>query len=287
VARLAKLAPLLLLTLACGRGGGTVIQETGSETLLNVARAWAAGYRHVDRSVTVTVSGGGSDAGIAAIVQGSVDVATATRAITSDELTRARSAGHIPIEHIVGYDELAVFLNRSNPLDSISIPQLAEIFGKDGTARSWSDLGVTVPGCDAGEIVPVGRQRGSGTYAYFESTLLGEGAYGTGVRAEGTTPELVQLVASTPCAIGYGSLTYATDGVKTPCVSTSSGSHCIAPSPVSAADGTYPIARPVFMYTSGLPQGAIAHYMTWIMSDEGQCILQDVGYAPARPVACS
>jgi phosphate transport system substrate-binding protein len=290
VTRFSKLAPIVLLTLACGGGDGagrSVIQNTGSDTLLNVAQAWAERYREVNPSVAVAVSGGGSGTGIAAMINGTVDIANASRAMTPDEIEQARAGGHDPIEHIVGYDALAVYLNPNNPIDSITIPQLAAIYGEGGNADSWSDLGITIPGCSSGEIVRVGRQNSSGTYAYFEETVIGDGEYKLGMRSMNGSSEVVDLVENTPCAIGYSGLAYATPGVKMPCVRTGRGSPCIAPSEETAVDGSYPIARPLFMYTAGIPQGAIADYMDWILGDEGQCIILKMGYAPAKSVTCS
>jgi phosphate transport system substrate-binding protein len=98
--------------------------------------------------------------------------------------------------------------------------------------------------------------------------------------------DVVDLVAKTPCAIGYSGLAYATDHVKMPCVKKDDAAPCVAPSITTASDGSYPIARPLMMYTAGKPEGAIKTYMDWIMSDEGQCIIQNKGYAPVRAVTC-
>jgi len=283
------LAPILLLAVACGGGetsSRTVIRETGSEVMVAGARAWADRYHHVDRSVDVEVSGGGSEAGIAALVAGSVDVANASRAITPEELQRARAAGRMPIEHIVAYDALVVFLNRDNPIDSITVPQLASIFGEDGSVRSWSDLGVAVRGC-SGEILRVGWSERSGTYEAFQETVLGNRAYRQGTRGAKGSSDVIDVVASAPCAIGYGSLAQATRAVKVPCVRAGAGNPCMEPSPATAVDGSYPLARPLFMYTSGLPEGALGSYMDWILGDEGQCLLGETGFAPALPVDCS
>jgi phosphate transport system substrate-binding protein len=99
--------------------------------------------------------------------------------------------------------------------------------------------------------------------------------------------DVVDLVQHTPCAIGYSGLAYATDEVKMPCISSSEGGDCVHPSTQTAIDGTYPIARPLMMYTAGEPQGAVKEYLDWILSDEGQCIIEEKGYAPVRPVRCS
>jgi phosphate transport system substrate-binding protein len=148
-------------------------------------------------------------------------------------------------------------------------------------------MDITVPGCDSGEIVVVSRQNNSGTYAYFKETVLGKtGKYRQGTLDMHGSKDVVDLVEKTPCAIGYSGLAYATDHVKKVCVATKTGEPCVEATVATASDRSYPIARPLFMYTNGEPQGAIKAYMDWVKSDAGQCILQNKGYAPARDVKC-
>lgn len=284
-----KPAPFVLLALAVGCGERTertVIQNRGSDTLVNVAQAWAEAYRQVSPNVAIAVSGGGSGTGISAMINGTVDIASSSRAMSESELEAARARGTSPVEHVVGYDALAVFLHPDNPLDAMTIAQLASVYGEGGTAETWSDLGVTVPGCGSGEIIRVSRQNNSGTYEYFREAVLGEsGDFKLGSRDMNGSSEVVDLVENTPCAIGYSGLAYATEHVKTPCVSFRGGP-CVAPTVETAIDRTYPIARPLFMYTAGEPQGAVADYLSWILGDAGQCIILEMGYAPTRQVTC-
>jgi phosphate transport system substrate-binding protein len=284
---------ILLITMAAALlsacGGGErrqVIQNKGSDTLVNVAQAWAEAYQVVNPSVVVAVSGGGSGTGIAALINGTVDIANASRAIKDSELEQARKNNHDPIQHTVGYDALAIYLHADNPIDGISIAQLKDIYVDGGKALSWTDLGVEVPGCQDQEIVVVSRQNNSGTYAYFREAVLGEEDFRLGTRDMHGSKDVVDLVEKTPCAIGYSGLAYVTDHVKMPCVSQEPGSACVAPSVGTAVDGSYPIARPLLMYSSGEPTGAVGDYLNWIKSDEGQCIILEKGYAPANPVSC-
>ena len=288
-----RIAPLAgIAFVACGGGGGrdqrAVIQNKGSDTLLNVAQAWAEAYAAVNANVAVAVTGGGSGTGISAMINGTVDIANSSRKMRESEMDMARENGIEPIEFIVGYDALAVYLHADNPIESMSVTQLRSIFGDGGTATAWSDLGVSVPGCDSDEIVVVSRQNNSGTYVYFKETVLGEdGEYRLGTRDMHGSKDVVELVENTPCAIGYSGLAYATDHVRMPCVTIEEGGECVAPAIATAVDGSYPIARPLMMYTAGEPLGAVKEYMDWIMSGEGQCVILDRGYAPHSETECA
>jgi phosphate transport system substrate-binding protein len=296
VALLSVLALTLvtLVAVGCGRpaedggdGGSSraVLQNKGSDTLVNVAQAWAEAYKEVNPNLAVAVSGGGSGTGISAMINGTVDLANASRKMKDKEVKMAEENGIHPVEHVVGYDALAIFIHPDNPIDEISLEQLAEIYGEGGTTESWSQLGVEIPGCESGEIVRVSRQNNSGTFVYFQEAVLGkERDYRLGSRDMPGSKDVVDLVEKTPCAIGYSGLAYAIDHVKMPCVVTDGG--CVAPSVETAIDQSYPIARPLFMYTAGEPAGAVKEYLDWILSDTGQCIILDKGYAPATTVSC-
>jgi phosphate transport system substrate-binding protein len=265
----------------------TEIQNKGSDTLVNVAQAWAEAYQGVNPDVAVAVSGGGSGTGIAALINGTVDIANASRQMKDKEIEMAQDHGQNPVEHTVGYDALAVFINSANPADTLSFTQLKEIFGRGGKATKWTDVGIEVPGCKDQEIVVVSRQNNSGTYAYFKKAVLGKkGKYRQGTLDMHGSKDVVDLVEKTPCAIGYSGLAYATDRVKMACVTKSAPEDCVNPSVATASDGSYPIARPLFMYTNGEPQGEIKAYMDWVLSDAGQCIILNKGYAPVRNVTC-
>ena len=281
---------LALVLVACGGGervSRTLIQNKGSDTLVNVAQAWAEAYAQINPSVAVAVTGGGSGTGIAALIGGSVDIASSSRSMKEEEFEMANERGVVPNELIVGYDAIAIYIHPDNPIDEFTLDQLADIYGENGTAESWSQLGITVPGCSSDEIVRVSRQNSSGTYVYFQEAILGESDLRLGSRDMAGSSEVVDLVEKTACAIGYSGLAYATEEVKVPCLMTEDGGNCIAPSTTSAVDGTSPIARPLFMYTNGQPEGVTKDYIDWILSDEGQCTILNKGYAPVRSLACN
>jgi phosphate transport system substrate-binding protein len=289
VNRFKSIAPLLVATLACGTGGEggsrQVIQNKGSDTLVNVAQAWAEMYGTVNPGVAVAVTGGGSGTGISSMINGTVDIANSSRAMRESELELARERGQNPIEFVVGYDALAVYLHPENPISEMSLEQLASIYGEGGTVETWDQMGVTVPGCSSGEIVRVSRQNNSGTYAYFQEAVLGESEFRLGSRDMHGSKDVVDLVENTPCAIGYSGLAYATEHIKVPCIMGDDGT-CVLPTVEAAIDRSYPIARPLFMYTAGQPEGAIKAYMDFVLSDVGQCVIFEKGYAPATTVTC-
>ncbi len=265
-------------------GNRTVIQNKGSDTLVNVAQTWAEEYRKIHPDCAVAVSGGGSGTGIAAMINGTVDIANSSREMKEREMKMARDNGNEPVPFIVGYDALAIFVHKDNPIESITIEQLAAIYGEGGEITRWSQLGITVPGAAKDDMVRVSRQNNSGTYAYFREAVLGRtGNYKLGSLDMHGSKDVVELVMNTPSAIGYSGLAYANDHVKVVPVSMSGGDP-VVPTVDSAGNGSYPIARPLFMYTAGAPAGAVKEYMDWILSDEGQTILLRKGYAPVRPL---
>ena len=264
-----------------------VILTKGSDTLLVVAQAWAEAYDRVNPDITVSVGGGGSGTGFDALLKGLVDIANSSRPIDTFELERAARLRISPVERIVGYDALAVYIHRDNPLSSITFKQLEDIFGKDAELKHWTDLGIEVPGCEGQRIVRVGRQNNSGTYTYFRNSILTKSRrFDLGILDMLGSKDVVHLVEKTPCAIGYSGLAYATPMVKMACVSKDEKSACINPSIASANDGSYPIARPLFMYVNEPARVEIKNYIDWILSQEGQCIILRKGYAPVRPVKC-
>jgi phosphate transport system substrate-binding protein len=282
----------LLLILGCSQreeGAAVsrqVIQNKGSDTLVNVAQAWAENYKNVKSDVAIAVSGGGSGTGISALINGTVDVANSSRKITQKEIEQARANGVEPMEFVVGYDALAVYVHHDNPVKGFALEDLAAIYGENGTVSKWSQLGVKIPGAVNDEIVRVSRQNNSGTYVYFKEAVLGKGTeYKLGSLDMHGSKDVVDLVAKTPGAIGYSGLAYATPEVKLAPVAVRKGELFVTPSVDTAIDGTYPIARPLFMYTRGEPTGAVKEYLDWILSDEGQNIIRDKGYAPARKLA--
>ena len=266
-----------------GGGGGNTIVVDGSDTMVNLSQAWAEAYTKVHPDVHIQVSGGGSGVGIAGLIGGKLDLANASRRMSDKEIAsfKEKNAGKEPKEHIMGLDALAVYVNPKNPIETISQEELAEIYGDGGKIEKWSQLGVNNTACPEDQITRVSRQNNSGTYAYFREHILGKNRdYKNGSIDQSGSKDVVALVAKTPCAIGYSGMGYKTDDVKWLKVSKKKGETGIAPSLETAVNGTYPISRPLFIYTPGEATGAVKDFIDWCNGPEGQKIVNDVGFVP-------
>jgi phosphate transport system substrate-binding protein len=292
-------APLLVVSavlsglIACGRHlesesnhpngrAPLVIQNIGSDTMVNLAQAWAEEYATVEPAVSVEVSGGGTGTGVAALINGTADIANCSRQMEVGEIAKvSASDGQKPKENTVGYDALAIFAHKDNPLEEITIERLAAIYGEKGPVRSWTDFGVQIPGCQSGEMILVSRQSNSGTYHYFREAILGKGVdFKLGTLDLHGSKDVVELVSRTPCAIGYSGMGYATPNVKMLRVAHKPGETAFAPNVENTQTGKYPIARPLYMYTRGEPKDAVKKYLKWVQSEAGQAIVRATGYVP-------
>ena len=286
--------PLLVLALAaaaCGGGGErtakpakTIIQNKGSDTMVNVAQVWAEEYGRAAPDVEVEVSGGGSGVGLAALLKGAVDIANASRDIKPSEIEQAeKNTGKKPVGFTVGFDALAVYVHKDNPLTEINLEQLTDLYAEGGKTTRWSELGVKIPGVSDDTIVRVSRQSSSGTYEFFREHALGNRDFRMGSRDLNGSKEVVELVGGTLTAIGYSGMGYATPAVKTLKVTSKPGSPAVAPTVAAVHDKTYPLARSLHLYTLGEPQGPVKQYIDWILSDAGQKVVEDSGYVPIPP----
>ncbi len=260
----------------------TKIKNKGSDTMVNLAQAWAEAYTNISDTVSVEVSGGGSGTGVAALINGTVDIANCSRQVKAEEKQKAlENTGKEPIEFIVGYDALAVYVHKENPLSNITIPQLAEIYGESGTITKWDQLGIANSGCRSDKIIRISRQSNSGTYFYFREALLGkERDFELGSLDLHGSKDVVEVIGRTPCAIGYSGMGYATDHVKMVKVAKGQDEPYYAPNLENVIAKTYPIARPLYMYSLGEPTGEAKAYLDWIFSAEGQKIVEELGFVP-------
>lgn len=276
----------LILITGCRAGGQAsggarrAIQNKGSDTIVNIALAWAEEYRNVDPSVSIAVTGGGSGTGFASLINGTVDIANASRPIKENEIEDARSNEIEPIEHVVAIDALAVIVNPENPVNELTIIELSDIF--TGRITNWADVG----GNDA-PIILVSRETNSGTHIYFLEEVVRRGEKdNTDIFAPKTLlmPSSVGItseVRRNPFAIGYDGLGYVDPlHEKVLSIALDSGSPYVLPSTATAKDGAYPLSRDLYMYTAGEPTDVIAEYLAWILSPPGQMIVENLGFVP-------
>ncbi len=266
-----------------GADGGSArraIQNKGSDTIVNIALAWAEEYRNVDPSVSIAVTGGGSGTGIASLINGTVDIANASRPMKPEEIEDAQANDIEPIEHVIARDALAVIVNLDNPISELTIQQLSDIF--TGRITNWKDVG----GNDAG-IILVSRETNSGTHVYFLEEVVRRGEKENGDIFAPQTLLLPSSVGITsevqrnPNAIGYDGLGYVDPALeKVLAISADSESPFVTPTIETAEEGTYLLSRDLYMYTAGEPRDVIAEYLDWIMSPTGQDIVENLGFVP-------
>lgn len=273
---------VLFVLMSCSKREHKIIQNKGSDTVVNLAQAWAEEYKKVKPEVAIAVSGGGSGTGIAALINGTVDIANSSRPLKAEERAAAEKNSGKPVnEFVIGLDALAVFVHPSNPITGLTIAEIGCIYGMNGKCETWSDVkaGTVVPGCKDNKIIRVSRQSNSGTYQYFREAILGEGVdFKSGSMDLNGSREAIDLVEKTPCAIGYSGMGYITKNVKALCVDKTG--KCIFPTLETATDKSYPISRELYMYTSGNPSQEVKDYMEWTKTDAAQAIIIKSGYVP-------
>lgn len=280
----------LLTTLGCGSrqdsgqdSSSNTIRVEGSDTMVNLAQAWAEKYQTEKSEITIEISGGGSGVGISSLTQGLADMANASRKMKDKEIRRAKNEFNLdPQEFTVGKDALAVYVHKDNPLEEITIAELTAIYGEGGATTTWTELGVSVAGTSNQQIVRVSRQNNSGTYFYFRQSVLDDNDFKLGSIDLSGSADVVSMVEKTPGAIGYSGMGYATDGVKMVKVKLDNDSPSVAPNAANVINGTYPIARPLLIYTPQEPTGAVKDYLDWILGKTGQAIIEEMGYVPVE-----
>lgn len=279
---------LTLLLTACAPSGAagennpaTVVslQNKGSDTMVNLALAWAEAYQTVDPQVSVSVTGGGSGTGITALANGTVDIANASRAIKDEEIAAMQAKGVDPREFTVARDAIAVIVNLHNPVERLTLPQISAIYS--GEITNWSQVG----GEDR-PIVRLSRETNSGTHVYFLEEVLRLGDAKLPVffspdtlllpSSEGITAE----VRDNPNAIGYDGLGYVVPEVKVLGIARAAGEEYYYPSVETVNNLTYPIARDLYMYTAGQPSPTEQAYLDWIFTAPAQEIVASLGFVP-------
>lgn len=279
---------LLWLPVGCGpqqqtsdtmvSGPTQTIENKGSDTLVNLALAWAEAYMERCPGVRISITGGGSGTGIAAMITGTVDIANASRAMKPEEIAAAEAHGITPVEFAVARDAIAVVVHPSNPVNGLALQQISDIY--TGKITNWRQVG----GEDR-PIVLLSRESNSGTYVYFLENVIRLGNKDSDLlfssdtllmpSSEGISAEVRQ----NPNAIGYDGLGYVTPDQKMVAVAVDASGLYVLPSVDTVNDGSYPISRPLYMYTAGEPTGDIKAYLDWILG-EGQALVPKLGFVP-------
>jgi len=293
-----RIAPVLLIaaTLLLTACGGTVssaadsgapaqvqgyIENKGSDTLVNLALAWAEEYQNQFPGIQISVTGGGSGTGFEALINETIDLANASRGIKPEEIEEAKSAGFEPIEFIVANDAIAVIVHPDNPVSELTLKQVSKIY--KGEYTNWQQLG----GEDR-PIVRLSRETNSGTHVYFLEEVVRLGSsedksiFSMDTLLLPSSEGIIAEVSSNPNAIGYDGLGYVTEHVKMIALAKENGGDFILPSAATVMNGQYPISRHLFMYTRGEPQGALADYLAWILAPQAQQIVEALGFVPVN-----
>lgn len=255
------------------------IENKGSDTIVNLALAWAEKYQGDHPNIRISVTGGGSGTGIASLINGTVGIANASRQIKSEEIETAQSNGVDPLEHIIARDAIAVIVNPENPVDKLTLQQISDIYS--GKISNWQEVG----GEDR-PIVRLSRETNSGTHVYFLEIVLRLGKsddktlFSMDTLLLPSSEGIVAEVRQNPNAIGYDGLGYVPHDLKMIAIAETEGGAYVLPSIPTVNDKTYPIARDLYMYTNGQPQGALKDYLDWILSSEAQQIVAELGFVP-------
>lgn len=285
------LLPLLLVlfTTSCQQSSvgaaddqdGTAIENVGSDTMVNLALAWAEAYAGLHPDVRLSVTGGGSGTGLASLINGTIELANASRSIKSEERAAAKANGITPVEHVVARDAIAIVVHPDNPVDELTIGQLSEIY--KGNVTNWIEVGG-----DDRPVVLLSRESNSGTHVYFLEQVVRQGEKADIAlfspdtlllpSSEGISAEVRQ----NPNAIGYDGLGYVTPDQKVIAIARDADGPYVLPSVESVNSGAYPIARDLYMYSAGEPTGVVAEYLDWVMDDLAQQIVSELGFVPLR-----
>lgn len=285
---LAALILLLVFLAACAKPNSDVsnspsktITNTGSDTMVNLALAWAEQYQKENPDIQISVTGGGSGTGINALLSGTTDIANASREMKDEEKATADENGFKPQELVIARDAIAVIVNPENPVSELSLEMISKIYKCE--INNWSELG----GEDR-PIVRLSRESNSGTHVYFLETVIRLGdkedksIFCPQTLLLPSSEGIISEVRDNPNAIGYDGLGYVTDEVKMLALAGNETKEFVLPSESTANDGSYPISRNLFIYTRGEPVGEIRDYLDWILSAEGQSIVSQLGFVPVK-----
>lgn len=261
----------LLVTVSVGLQAQRI---KGSDTVLPIAQQTAERFMALNPDERVTVTGGGTGVGLSALLDGTTDIAMASRGIKFGEKMKAKAAGEKLEEVPIAYDALAVVVHPSNPVKQLTRQQLEDIFR--GKITNWKQVGG-----DDRKIVVYSRETSSGTYEFFKESVLKNKNYMSGSLSMPATGAIIQSVSQTPGAIGYVGLAYVSPRIK-PLAISYDGEHYAAPTLENALNKSYPIVRPLYYYYNKKNIGDITPLLQFILSPAGQEIIKKSGYIPVN-----
>ena len=283
---------MLLFSVSCGLASSSAetasdssalyIENKGSDTIVNLALAWAERYQAEHPEVRISVTGGGSGTGIASLINKTVDIANASRKIKEEEIAEAKANGVEPVEHIIARDAIAVIVNPKNPVSQFTLKQISDIYS--GKISNWSEVG----GEDR-PIVRLSRETNSGTHVYFLETVIRLGnsddktLFSMDTLLLPSSEGIIAELRQNPNAIGYDGLGYVPKDLKMIAIAEKEGGPYVLPSIATVNDKSYPIARDLYMYTDGDPTGVVKDYLDWILAPEAQEIVAELGFVPVNP----
>ncbi|MEW5874481.1 MAG: phosphate ABC transporter substrate-binding protein [Candidatus Zixiibacteriota bacterium] len=252
---------------------GKSITIKGSDTMVILGQRWAENFMKTNKDAVIQVTGGGSGTGIAALINGSADIAEASRPMKDKEKAQLKEKRGVDVVEIpTALDGLAVYVHEKNSIPQLTLGQLKLIFQRDVT--NWKELG----GADA-EIVLYSRENNSGTYVYFKEHVLKEEDFSPYCQTLPGTAAIINAVSKDPNSIGYGGIGYSS-GVRVVPVATDDSTTAQMPTEENVASGLYPLARYLYWYTAGEPSGEIKQLVDWVLGPDGQALISEVGYYP-------
>ena len=254
-------------------GKAQSISVKGSGNILPLAQAETEEFMNENYEKSVSVTGGGSGVGIAALIDGQVDIATTAREMKADEIEAAKANGINPVEHTIAIDGISVVVNPENPVSKLTFDQLRGIY--NGSISNWKD----VDGEDS-EIVVISRDSSSGTYEYFKEEVLQGDEYRPDALAQSAIGGIVTEVSQNPNAIGCIGTAYLDENLKALNLDAGNGSE--APTSENILSGAYPLSRSLYFYTNGEPTGLTKEFIDFVLSEQGQSIVSEVGYIPLK-----
>lgn len=272
-------AILLIVSPVSARSGKNSIQIKGSDTMVNLGQAWSEKYMEVNPGDFIAVTGGGSGTGLSSLISGSCDIAMSSRNIKEKEIGLAKAKGINPNEIKVALDGLAVVVNPNNSVANLTLDQLAGIF--TGRISNWKELG----GPDE-KIVVLSREVNSGTHVYFKEHVLrkndpaSQEEFAANALMLSSSQAIADEVASNTAAVGYYGMGYISPKQKAVHIAKTEGAEFIAPTIENVVKGTYPISRPLLLYTNGTPDGLVKKFVDFALSREGQDIVLKTDFVP-------